>query len=251
MTRGKQTAAIAVAGAVALASGAYALGTQADDGSAVAAKNSSGTARAYGPPRGGPPRLDALADRLGVDEAKLRSALEDIAKAHRDDFAQKLADALGIPRAKVDAAFAKLRAQRPKHDERHRDFAQALASKLGLSLAKVQAALDKQRDRHHDPQALADALGVSAAKLRQAFADLWRGHRRHERFRGPGPRGDALAKALGVTPAQLRAAFEKLRAAHDDLRDTFAAELAQRLNLDPAKVKAALDDMAPFGRRHP
>src|SRR5215204_2823068 len=117
MTRGKQTTALALAGAVALASGAYALGAQADDGSAAAAKTNGGAAggpeighRFGGGPRGfgvagHPPRFEGLADRLGVDEDDLRAAIEDIAKTHRDDFAARLAAALGIDRAKVEAAF--------------------------------------------------------------------------------------------------------------------------------------------------
>jgi DNA-binding MarR family transcriptional regulator len=256
MTRGKRTTAFALAGAVALASGAYALGSQAGDGSAAAAKTTN--APGYGPPPGargheGPgEHLDALADRLGVKPADLRAALEDIAKAHRADFAQKLADALGIDRAKVDAAFAKLRANGPDHaaghDRRH-DFAQDLADALNLSVDKVQAALDKQRDHRGDPAALAKELGVSAAQLRQAFAKVFRDHRPGGPGRPPGPREDALAKALGVTPAKLRAAFDKLRSELGKERDAFAQELADRLNIDVAKVKAALPD--GLGRHHP
>jgi energy-converting hydrogenase A subunit M len=262
MTRGTRTTAFALAGAVALASGAYALGSQAGDGSAVAARTNGANAPGYGPPgrdhwREGPgARFDGLADRLGVDPADLRNALDDIAKTHRDDIAQKLADALGIDRAKVDAAFAKLRPKGPDHpagDDRHHDFAQALADELNLSVDKVQAALDKQRDHRSDPAALAKALGVSTAKLRQAFANVFRDHRHAGPGRPAGPREDALADALGVTPAKLRAAFEKLRANLDSERDAFAAELAKRLNLDVAKVKDALGALLPhgFGRHHP
>jgi hypothetical protein len=267
MTRGKRTTALALTGASALASGAYALGSQAGDGSAAAAKTPN--ANGYGPPPGGArgwhgggpgERLNGLADRLGVSEAALRKALTDLAKEHRDDLAQKLADALGIDVAKVQSAFENVRpkrAARPPHAGRRDDFAQALAKKLGISEAKVKAALEKQRDHRGDPSALADALGVSPAKLREALAGLFRDHR-------PGPRGgpggpgrpgfgpgeDALAKALGVTPAKLRAAFEKLR---DEKVDEFADALAKNLSIDPSKVKAALQDAAPFGfgRHHP
>jgi Clp amino terminal domain, pathogenicity island component len=272
MTRGKRTTALALAGAVALASGAYALGSQAGDGAAAAAKTTNGTG--YGPPpraaggqwRGGPSpgdrgpgvRLTGLADRLGVSEADLRKALTDLGNEKRDDIAQKLADALGIDVAKVQSAFDKLR---PKGDarpnERHDEFAQTLAKQLNLPVAKVRTALENQRDHRGDPAALAGALGVSTAKLRQALATVFKDHR-------PGPRGgpggpgrpgfgpgeDALAKTLGVTPAKLRAAFEKLRA---EKTDAFAAALAKKLNIDPAKVKGAVDDAAPFGfgHRHP
>ena len=222
MTRGKQTTALALAGAFALASGAYALGTQADDGNAAAAKSpNAAPAFAGGPGRpgfghhGGPggPAFDSLADRLGVSEAKLRTALEDIAKEHRTDFAQTLADALSIDRA------------------------------------KVRAALQKHRNHPTSPEQLAKELGVSEEKLHDAFHAVMR----KIRPRGPGRPGlDNLANALGVTRAQLEAAFDKLRADHDRLRDQFAEELAKRLGLDPSKVQDALEESRPFGpRRRP
>jgi biotin operon repressor len=254
MTRGKQTTALALAGAVALASGAYALGTQVDDGNAAAAKG-PGPAFAGGPGRPGfghhGPDLDGAAAKLGVSEAKLRSALEDIAKAHRTDFAQKLADALKIDRAKVDAAFDKLRPKRPDRPRAPRAFAAALAKELGLTTAKVQAALDDHRGHPTGPDDLAKELGVSEQKLRDAFHAVMGKIRPH----GPGDRGrpglDGLAKELGVTKAQLDAAFDKLRAQADDLRDQFAQELATKLGISVEKVQDAIDDFRPFGRHHP
>src|SRR3954452_18475379 len=73
------TTAALVAAATALAAGAYALGSESD-GSAVAAK---GTATPYaqgGWHRAGRPAagLSDLARRLGVSEAKLRVALQDL-----------------------------------------------------------------------------------------------------------------------------------------------------------------------------
>jgi transcriptional regulator with XRE-family HTH domain len=259
MRKTKQTTALALVGAVALASGAYALGSQAGNGSAEAAKGTTQTPAPYGAPGPGRgfghhppgerPDLSALATKLGVSEATLQKALEDLRadRPNRDQMGQALADALGIPVAKVQAAFDKLKIGRKD------DFAAALAKQLGLSTAKVQSALAAQRDHRGDPVALAKALGVSEQKLRQAFESLRPGH---------GPRGDhrgpdsaALAKALGVTQAQLNAAFDKLRAAHEadeaKLRDQFAQKLADKLNIDVAKVKDALDDFAPFGRHHP
>jgi len=262
MTRGKQTTALALAGAVALASGAYALGTQVDDGNAAAAKTpNAAPAFAGGPGRpgfghgfpGGPggPLLEGAADRLGVSEAQLRTALEEIAKEHRSDFAQKLADALKIDRAKVEAAFDKLRPKRPDRPRAPEAFAAALAKQLGLTTAKVRAALEKHRNNPTSPDALAKELGVSEQKLHDAFHTIMgkirpRGGPGHH-----GPDADTLAKELGVSQAQLEAAFDKLRADHEKLEDQLAQELADKLNIDVAKVKAAIDDFRPFGRHHP
>jgi hypothetical protein len=277
MTRGSRTKALALAGAVALASGAYALGSQAGDGSAAAAKTGAQSAPpaaiGYGGPGpgiayGGPPPgrrfggirpgLDRLAARLGVSEEALRDALQDVRpkpQGVRANIAQDLADALGIDVAKVQAAFDKLAPR--KREVHRRDFAADLAKQLGLTTAKVEQALQAQRDHRGDPAALAKALGVTPQKLRQAFQQLWKDHgppdaRRHDH----GPATAALAKELGVTQAQLQAAFDKVRAAHEadfaKLRDEFAQKLADRLHIDVAKVKAALADFAPpFERKHP
>jgi DNA-binding transcriptional MerR regulator len=256
MRRTKTTTALALTGAVALASGAYALGSQAGDGDAVAAKNANPPALGYGGPPpgrpghgwrgGGPPMLEGLADRLGVDESDLQAALEDLRKDHGDDFAQQLADALGIDVAKVTAAFDKLRPTR----DRHADFAAALAKKLGVSTAAVRKAFDQGR---RDPQAVAKALGVTPEKLRQAFESL-----RPPRHDRRGPDTAALAKALGVSQAKLKAALDKVKAAHEaqeqKQRDAFAKALADRLNIDVQKVEDALDDFGPRfggGRHHP
>jgi biotin operon repressor len=261
MTRGKQTTALALAGAVALASGAYALGTQSD-GTASAAKSpqrpeirfGGGPGFGHGPGIAGRPGLDGLATKLGVSEAKLRTALEEIASEHRGDFATQIADALGVDRAKVEAAFDKLRAQRPKRPDRPRlpgAFATALAKQLGISAAKVRAALENHRGRPTSPDALAKELGVSEEKLHDAFHAIMNKIRPRgpERHRG----APALAKALGVTQAQLDAAFEKLRANHEKLEDQFANELAAKLGIDAQKVQDALGDIRPFGfgRHHP
>jgi AraC-like DNA-binding protein len=279
MTRGKQTTALALAGAVALASGAYALGTQVDGGNAAAADNGNGRAApafaggpgrpgfghgprgfGHGPrgfghgPRGfghgpGGPAFDGLADTLGVSEAKLRAALEDIAKEHRTDFAQKVADALKIDRAKVEAAFDKLRPRRPARPRAPEAFAAALAKELGVTTAKVRAALEKHRDNPTAPSDLAKELGVTEQQLHDAFHAVMG----KIRPRGPGrrPGFDNLAKELGVTQAQLEAAFDKLRAQREDLRDRFAQELATKLGISVQKVEDAIDDFRPFGRHHP
>ena len=241
MTKGKRTTAFALAGAIALASGAYALGAQADDGSAEAAKTARDEARfghGFGPGR---PGFDGLADRLGVDEADLRAALEDIGADRKDDAAQRLADALGIDAAKVEQAFENVRPERPARPRVRRPeaLAAALAKELGLSTEKVRAAIEKRRGHPGDPGDLADELGVSEERLREAF------HAVFGKFRPHRPGLANLAEELGVTQAQLEAAFEKLRDQKDELRDEFARELADRLNLDVAKVQDALDALHP------
>jgi len=128
-------ASAAFAGAVVLASGAYAVGSQSGDGSANA--NQAG---ASGPMAGGPPGAHGagppsgqmrrefrrqhrqmfanLAKQLGVEEADLRKALTEIRKERRDDFTAKLAKKLGISEAKVKQALP----ERPKGGGRGRGF---------------------------------------------------------------------------------------------------------------------------------
>jgi hypothetical protein len=233
MTRGKQTTALAVAGAIALASGAYALGTQVDGGTAAAHRGQDagfghGPGRPHGP--GPRPGFDALAGELGVAEDALRAALEDISADHRTDLPQRLADALGIDVAKVEDALESARPERPRV-RRPRAIAAALAKELGISTAKVRAALRQHRGD------LADALGVSEERVREAF---------HAVMGKPGPRFGNLAEDLGVTQAELDAAFE-------ELEDDFAQQLADRLKLDVAKVQEALEDLHPprSGRHRP
>ena len=156
-----KTAAIALTGAVALASGAYALGTQVGGGSAAAAGDrpgdelviAAGTSDRGGPMfrahfRGGPLGSDALADRLGVDESDLREALEDVRsllpdprEVHRD-FANELAKELGISEQRIDAALERMRDRTEKEFEQRRDeLAQRLADRLNVDVDKVKDAL--------------------------------------------------------------------------------------------------------------
>ena len=267
MTRGKQTTALALAGAVALASGAYALGTQADDGNAAAAKGDNARPAFAGGPggpgfghgfRGGPghrfgggpggPFLDGLADRLGVSEDKLQAALEDLRTDARDQFAAELAAALGIDKAKVTAALDKAKPDRPhvRRPRAPRAFARALAKELGISTAKVRAALADGRNKPGGPDDLAKALGVSEEQLRDAFHAIM-GKLRPPH--GPGRPGHPgltnLADELGVTEQQLEDALAKVRGDHDQLRDELANELAKRLGLDPSKVQEALEESKP------
>jgi biotin operon repressor len=124
-------ATAAFAGAVVLASGAYAVGSTSGDGSATA--NQTGQAGQAAPPgpygaQGhGPPRqlrrefrkdrmevFSGLAKQLGVKEADLRKAMQEIRKEQRDDFVKKLADKLGVSEAKVKKALP----DRPKMSRR-------------------------------------------------------------------------------------------------------------------------------------
>jgi Clp amino terminal domain, pathogenicity island component len=250
--RTKKTAA-ALSGALVLASGAYALGTQTGDGTALAGDKITSTAGAPGPGRpGGPgPRdLSDIAAKLGVTEAKLRAALEDLRPdrgANKDEheaaLAKALATELGLDEAKVTTALDKFHGdhkvvRRERRGDRLQRFDDALAAKLGVDAAKVRAAFDALKpgpNRRVDKPALADLakqIGVSEDKLRAAIADLRPGPGRpggpgfgHDRRGGPGPgfghdrRGGpggpapvaGLAKELGVTQAKLRAALQKIR----------------------------------------
>ena len=154
MRNPKHKTAAVLAGAVALASGAYALGSQSD-GSAVAGDRAAPVAGARevhfaGP--GHPFGLDRLADRLGVKEQALREALEDVRgdlpDPHklRDDFAKQLADELGTTQAKVEAALERIRERQEQEFKKRQDaFAEALAKRLNLDADKVKKALEAPR----------------------------------------------------------------------------------------------------------
>lgn len=289
-TRTKKLAILLAVGVV-LSTGAYALGTQAGDGGALA---SGSNASASGSPsagatvvsdrggpgrpgfrgfRGGPgPGLGDLATRLGVSETALRTALEAVRDSktpdqRRAELTQAFATALGKPADQVTSALNSVLPDKPDRDRVRGDFAAALAKALGVDAAKVQAGLDKARQDFRDGNRdrsgrragfdtvvddIAAATGVDAAKVRSALQSLrpkpGPGRERHD------VRDDIrqkLATALGVTTAQLDAAFDKVRT---QARDQFATELAQKLNIDPQKVKDALPDRVGlafgFGRRH-
>ena len=200
--RTKKTAA-ALSGALVLASGAYALGSQAGDGSALAgstnaARQTAGYGFGAGPGRpghfrGGP--REGLADaakQLGVSEDKLLAALRTL----RDD-------------------------KRGKLDDLRDAFAKSLATELGISEAKVESALDKRGDERKGKRNL--RRDGRRGDMRNAFADQLAKRARHRRGQGPlrARRGaqerparrdlGALATKLGVTEAKLRAALQDLR----------------------------------------
>jgi hypothetical protein len=123
------TLSAAFVSAVALASGAYALGTQSDDGSAAASRDRAAAPMGYGAPpppgagrrfdRHGPDRMagfDDLAKKLGVSSDKLKTAFKEIRKEQRDDLVAKLAKKLGVPESRVKAALP----DRPKAFRFHR-----------------------------------------------------------------------------------------------------------------------------------
>ena len=196
MTPRTKKTAVALSGALVLASGAYALGSQTGDGTALAGGNPTSSPRSAGPHGPGPRDLSGIAAQLGVTEAKLRAALEDLrpdrraAKdEHRAELAKPLAAELGLDEAKVTAALEKFRGdrkvvRRERRGDRLQRFDEALAAKLGVDAAKVRSAFDALKpgpNRRADKPALADLakqIGVSEAKLRAALDDLRPGGKR-------------------------------------------------------------------------
>jgi DNA-binding MarR family transcriptional regulator len=278
-SRAKKTA-ILLGTAVALSSGAYALGSQAGDGGAIAsssgdagaAAGGTGAATAIAASRTrdrdhdgpGDRGLSTLADRLGVTPAALRTALQELRAtqpsraARRAKVASALAAALNIPVAKVTAA---LDDAAPDRGAKRDTLSTALAAELKLDAATVRAALDKVlagrgRDGGHDRRggrgdrlaaALATELKVDAAAVRAALDKVRPGRR--DRHDGRGRLG-GLATALGVEPAALRTALQKIATGE---RNAFAAALAQKLSMDASKVQDALTDLPRGprgGRRH-
>jgi transcriptional regulator with XRE-family HTH domain len=251
MRRQTRTTVIVVGGALAIASVGYGLGTQADDGTAIADSSQERTAApriAF--ERGAPPGFDQLADRLGVDADRLARALRDFHDQNdadrRDEFAQKLADALGVSRDKVEKQFERLRQQREQ------GFAATLAKALGADADEVRAALDRLKGegpmRPGDfAQRLADELGLDVSDVRAALIEIRPGLP-HPR-RGHDMPLRQLATSLGVSRAELRAAFRELRSGAEKEWQQHQKELAQfladRFDLDVNKVEDALAATAP------
>jgi hypothetical protein len=265
------TTAALLAAATALAGGAYALGSQSD-GSAVAAK--AATTTPSGRPawhgRGGPGAgLSDLASRLGVSQAKLRVALQELRGTGPGDLGAKhtelisrLATSLKVSEAEVKAAFNAARRQAAPGMHRFGrgpgDLVAGLAKQLDVSQDKVRAALDDafQADRkdHVDEIAgtLATALKVDKAKVAAALESLRPAAGTRPRDHRPGDGiAAALANKLGVPAADVRAALQKLRAQREQemstARDAFATKLAAKLGISADKVKSALSDHGPFG----
>jgi transcriptional regulator with XRE-family HTH domain len=251
MRRQTRTTVIVVGGALAIASVGYGLGTQADDGTAIADSSQERTAAprlAF--ERGAPPGFDQLANRLGVDADQLARALRDFHDQNdadrRDEFARKLADALGISADRVRSAFEGL------HQRREDRFAGQLADALGVDAGKVKAALEKIKgdgpERFGEfAQKLADELGLDVSDVRAALIQIRPFHGETHRNRDMPLR--QLGSALGVSRADLRAALRELRSSvmgeWEQHQKELARFLADRFNLDLNKVEDALAATAP------
>jgi len=248
----RRTTVIVVGGALAIASVGYGLGTQADDGTAVA----DGSQRQNGAPalpfeRGAPPGLSDLADALGVDSAELQRAFRDFHDEHegdrRKELTSALAEALGISADRVGTAFEAL------HQNHEGRLAGRLADALGVDTADVTAALDKLKDS--GPASfgdfagkLADELGVDEADVREALIEA--GPPRGGPHRRPALPLRQLATQLGVSRADLRKAFSDLRPdAPGQEFERHEAELAKfladRFDLDVDEVSDALAASRP------
>ena len=208
MTSTPKKMAAVVAGSAVLASAAYGVGTQVSDGNATAANRSTSSPAAEERRHG--PRLSRLAEQLGVSEAKLRAALEDLRPARRAkgrgraEMAAELAEELGVSESTVRGILADLRprdgrAFKHRMPLRHRRPARmrnrlvaALAKGLDKDVSEIRGALRKVRAAHRTERAarrdefaqkLADRLGISVDKLKSALPARGPGHH------GPPPGG--------------------------------------------------------------
>jgi hypothetical protein len=169
----RKTSIIVVGGALAVASAAYGLGTQAGDGTAVADSQNGERGARVALDRGAPCGFSGLADDLGVDENKLEQALRDFRSSHDDgaraDFAADLAAALGISADKVRSAFDKLHQQREDRFEDHMGRPDLPPPPGGARF-------------HFGPplRGLAKELGVTRSELRTALREV--GQKAGDRF---------------------------------------------------------------------
>ena len=147
MRRQRRTTIIVVGGALAIASVGYGLGTQADDGTAIA-DNAATDQDGSGRTGGGPPRFERgcrpASPRLRTSSASPERARPRAARLPRA--------ARGRPprRVRREAGKGPRRLDRQGEErvrwtarEAHDRFATKLADALGISKAKVQAALEK------------------------------------------------------------------------------------------------------------
>jgi biotin operon repressor len=131
--RTRKIAALVAVGVLAAGAGALATkGTQSDAaGSSSAAAGPAGAQRG-----GGPPGMDlgALADKLGVSEARLKRAMAAIRPSRGSQ-----------PKSPQGSQPPQGGSKPPSGGGPPRQMAAALAKKLGLSTAKVEAALRSLR----------------------------------------------------------------------------------------------------------
>lgn len=257
----RRTTVIVVGGALAIASVGYGLGTQADDGTAVAESSQQEQRSGGAPPlpfeRGAPPGFSDLADSLGVDADKLQDALRDFHDrqdtGRREEFSNALAKALGISADKVTDAFDEIHG---RHEAR---LAGRLADALGVDTDRVVAALDKLKDKGPVPfgglaATLAKELGLDEADVREALMKAGPAPGRMHRHRAMPLR--QLASKLGVDRSDLRKALRELRPGipgrqFEEHQAKLARFLADRFDLDVDKVKDALAELGPpVGSRH-
>jgi hypothetical protein len=199
----KKTTALALAGAVALSSAAYGIGTQVGGGNASAARDDNGSPPDHPPARA----FDTdLADKLGVDADELRDALMDFSQqrhaTHDKDFATALADALGKPVDEVESALQDARPDGRAEGLRAMCNPGAslrrLANALDVTPAELRKALMQVRagersewqDRRDALVAfLADRFNLSKDKVEEALPDMAWPPPPGPRFRGPGGPG--------------------------------------------------------------
>ncbi len=178
MAAGKKTVVAVASGVFALAAGIGVAGLASADPTTTPTTSPSGAPSAGvdqpGPGHGGPgggahDRLDGdlaakLAEKLGVTEDKVTTALKEIRDANKPD-----------PTAKPDPSARPDPGSKPDDTARDAELAKALAGKLGIDEAKVKTALDEIRAERTAQRATALkdrlAAAVKAGTLTQAEAD--------------------------------------------------------------------------------
>jgi hypothetical protein len=195
----RRTSIIVVGGTLAVASVAYGLGTQAGDGTAVAGGEDGRDARGDTlMERCAPPDFDGLSERLGVDEAELREALDDFHAQrrgeHRAELATALAEALDKPADEVEDALERIESRLKERFQRFRSRGdlpppppirmamplRGLASELDVSRAELREALREIRlepnefERHDEELAsfLADRFDLDVDRVSDALAEM-------------------------------------------------------------------------------
>ena len=189
-----------------MASVSYGLGTQTDDGTAVADAGSDRGGRAgLRFEHGVPPGFANLADELGVSSSKLGAALRDFHdrehRDRRDEFASALAEALGISANRVSTAL----------DELHQ---------------KLETRMESRRDRMMPAPPPPGRPG--GPHVRPFFPIR------------------QLAAELDVSRADLREALNEIRPDRGDFEEhqkALAKFLAERFDLDVDEVTETLGDL--------